>query len=209
MEAQGYQNLPKKERPLVVPDFRAKSVLDIDFKALKKLGVKHVLVDVDLTLRKKLSSKLEAEVQEYIVNNIKDHGFKSVNLASNNMFSLKNFSEPLNAGVFQPFFSGGWLVRKPSQKFYQKILKALNAKPEECVMIGDKLHADVYGANVAGIHTILVTPKGKDFWFDLILLTRARERRLIEKYLKKPLPIKLPGKLEDMKPSARKKNRRK
>jgi predicted HAD superfamily phosphohydrolase YqeG len=49
-------------------------------------------------------------------------------------------------------------------------------------MIGDKLRGDVYGGNVSGLFTVLVKPNGHDYWYDRILFTRLRERRLMNKH---------------------------
>lgn len=177
------QTIPKDKRPLFVPDFTADSVLDIDFKALKKLGVKHLLIDLDLTLRKKMTRKLEPATIKFLMDIMKHHGFSSLNIASNNMLNLTGYGASLKARVFQPFWHRWWIVRKPNKLFFQKILTALQADPAECVMIGDKLRGDVYGGNTSGLFTVLVKPNGFDYWYDRILFTRRRERRVMKRYL--------------------------
>jgi len=171
--------LLKDKRPLFIPDFTAQGVLDVDFKALKTLGVKHILIDLDLTLRKKMTRKLDAEVVIYLLEAVKKYNFESLNIASNNMLNLGSYSTPISANVFQPYWHGIRLIRKPNIKFFNRILEKLSAKPPECVMIGDKLRADVFGGNRAGMTTILVSPNGKDYWYDQLLFTRSRERRTI------------------------------
>lgn len=175
-------SVPKSKRPLFVPDFAADNITDVDFAALKKLGVKHLLIDLDLTLRKKMTRTLEPAIAYFLNDMMQKHQFQTLSIASNNMLNLNNYSRPVKARIFQPFWRNGWIVRKPSQLFYGKILKTLKAKPDECVMIGDKLRGDVYGGNVAGMYTVLVKPKGHDYWYDRILFTRFRERRLLGRY---------------------------
>ena len=179
MKSEITAGLLKDKRPLFIPDFTAQDVLDIDFKALKDLGVRHILIDLDLTLRKKMTRKLDAEVIIYLLEAVKKYGFSSLNIASNNMLNLRSYSTPLNANVFQPYWHRLRLVRKPNKRFYNRIIDKLAAKPAECVMIGDKLHADVFGGNRAGMVTILVNPNGSDYWYDRLLFTRIRERRTI------------------------------
>lgn len=174
--------VPKRKRPLFVPDFMADGILDVDFAALKKLGVKHLLIDLDLTLRKKMTRKLEPAVVEYLNNKVKQYGFSSINIASNNMLDLTGYSSSIQAKVFQPFWRQFVLIRKPHILFYKRILQTLKAHPKECVMIGDKLRGDVYGGNNAGMYTILVKPKGFDYWYDRILFTRWRERRQLQRF---------------------------
>lgn len=183
MKAFYLAGVPKAKRSLYVPDFTADSVLDIDFTALKKLGIKHLLIDLDLTLRKKMTRKLEPATIKFLAGIMKRHGFKSLNIASNNMLDLSGYGNSINAKVFQPFWKGAWIVRKPNKLFYARILETLKANHEECVMIGDKLHGDVYGGNVSGLTTVLVKPKGGDYWYDRILFTRLRERRTLGRYI--------------------------
>lgn len=175
-------SVPKDKRPLFVPDFVAESILDVDFAALKKLGVKHVLIDLDLTLRKKMTRTLEPAIVTFLNNTMKQYGFQTLSIASNNMLKLEGYSRPVKARLFQPFWRRFVLIRKPHILFYKRILDTLNAKPKECVMIGDKLRGDVYGGNNAGMHTVQVHPKGHDYWYDRILFTRHRERRALSKY---------------------------
>ncbi|MDQ5886398.1 MAG: putative phosphatase [Patescibacteria group bacterium] len=174
--------IAKNLRPLFVPDFTAEHVLDIDFKKLHALGIRHILVDLDLTLRKKMSRKLEPKVNKFLIDNFKKYNFESISIASNNILNLERYSVPLQAYLFQPFWRGIRLIRKPNSAFYERILNELRADPKTCVMIGDKLHADVFGGNRAGMLTILVKPNGSDYWFDKILLTRIREHRTIESF---------------------------
>ncbi|MCA9329745.1 HAD hydrolase-like protein [Candidatus Saccharibacteria bacterium] len=175
--------IPKKKRPLFVPDFTADSILDVNFKVLKKQGIKHLLIDLDLTIRKKMSRKLEPSVINYLNNVMQTYNFKSLNIASNNMLDLSGYGNSIHAKVFQPFWNRFWIIRKPNKFFYQRILKTLNASPSECVMIGDKLRGDVYGGNVSKLTTVWVKPRGRDYWYDKILLTRLREKHTIDRYL--------------------------
>lgn len=104
--------------------------------------------------------------------------FKSVCLVSNNQRNISRYSEPIGARLFQPFRSGWKLIRKPNPLFFNKVLAELQAKPEQTVMIGDRLHADVLGGNRMGMYTIYIGKRGPiDYWFDWLLLTRLRDRR--------------------------------
>lgn len=177
------KNLVK--RPNMAPDYFADSVLDVNFKELKKIGIKHIIIDLDLTLRKKLEYNLEPKYSEFINTEIKKYSFESVSIATNNVLNIERYAKKLSANIFQPYFKGWRFIRKPSRHYYNKILKYLKAKPNECVMIGDKLRGDVYGGNVAGMVTVLVKAKGQDYWYDKILFTRIRESKILSKYYKK------------------------
>ena len=45
-------------------------------------------------------------------------------------------------------------VKKPNSKVFLTALKKANSLPEESVMIGDSLEADILGANNIGMQTI-------------------------------------------------------
>lgn len=179
MKALAY-SLDKKKvpEPSYLPDFTARSVADIDFDVLKKLGVKHLLFDLDQTLRRPYSRHLESAVVTLLKEVQSSRQFMSLNLVSNNQRKLHRFSEPIDANVYQPYRKGLKIIRKPNPEFFKYVLGSLNSKPEHTVMIGDRLHADVLGGNKMGMYTIFVTKRGPiDYWFDWLLLTRMRDNR--------------------------------
>jgi putative hydrolase of the HAD superfamily len=55
-----------------------------------------------------------------------------------------------------------FVTPKKSKKFYKSILRKLNLKPQEAVMVGDNIETDIKPAKQIGITTILVSPKGKN-----------------------------------------------
>lgn len=182
MKAEAYQHFKSKQgAPTHLPDFSADSVLDIDFALLRDIGVKHVLFDLDLTIRKPRAKEIEADIITYLVGLHEEGIIKSLNLATNNLrSSLDQFSKPLGARVFQPFYKKGRLIRKPHSLYFERILKALDANPDEIVMIGDKAMFDVAGGNKAGMYTVLVKPHGRDLLHDKLLFIRFREKRLLK-----------------------------
>ena len=171
-------NKPKIVTHTFLPDFTARKVDDIDFDKLKKLGVKHLLFDLDQTLRRPYIRRLNPSVVALLSEVNKSKHFKTLSLVSNNQRNLKRYSEPINARVFQPFRSGWRLIRKPNPLFFEYVLGELKTKPEQTVMIGDRLHADVLGGNRMGMYTIYMKRRGAiDYWFDWLLLTRVRDSR--------------------------------
>lgn len=169
---------PKEASASYLPDFTATSVNGIDFDTLKQLGVKHLLFDLDQTLRRPYSRKLPPSIVKLLSEVNTSKQFKTLCLVSNNQRNLKRYSEPINARVFQPYRKGWRLVRKPNPLFFEYVLNELKAKPGEAVMIGDRLHADVLGGNRAGMYTIYVKKRGPiDYWFDWLMLTRLRDKR--------------------------------
>lgn len=151
---------------------------DIDFGMLKKLGVKHLLFDLDQTLRRPYARHLEDAVVTLLKEVQSSRQFLSLNLVSNNQRRLHRYSQPIDANVFQPYRKGFRIIRKPNPEFFSYVLESLNTKPGQTVMIGDRLHADVLGGNRMGMYTIFVAKRGPiDYWFDWLLLTRLRDKR--------------------------------
>lgn len=164
-----------------LPNFSVTSVLDIDFANLKRMGVTHILFDLDLTLRKRKAPYIEAEIITYLVDQQKVGSFKTLNLATNNIHDVSAFSKPLGARVFQPFYAKGRLVHKPHRLFFEHIISELGVEPAQIAMVGDKLKYDVAPANDAGMVTILIDPIDNDNFFDKVRFLRMREKRLLKK----------------------------
>lgn len=169
---------PKLPKNSYLPDFTATDVDDIDFVLLKKLGVKHLLFDLDQTLRRPYSRHLNPSVVALLSKVNSSRHFKKLNLVSNNQRDLRRYSEPIDARAFQPFRKGWKIIRKPNPLFFEYVLGELGATPEQTVMIGDRLHADVLGGNRMGMYTIYMKQHSAiDYWFDWLLLTRLRDKR--------------------------------
>lgn len=181
MKILGYELAKRKiASPTFLPDFTASDVDDIDFKKLEKLGIEHLLFDLDQTLRRPYSRKLPIAVITLLNEVNRSKQFKSLCLVSNNQRNLTRYSSPIQARVFQPFRSGFKLIRKPNPRFFEYVLKELGTTPEKAAMIGDRLHADVFGGNRMGMFTVYVKKRGAiDYWFDWLLLTRLREKRTL------------------------------
>ena len=79
-----------------------------------------------------------------------------------NWFSEPQITRLEKAGIKNYFteFYGGNLVLKPHPESY--ITACGKWSPSECVMIGDSLDTDIYGAMKVGMDTIYYNPKNKD-----------------------------------------------
>ena len=145
-----FKLINKSKKSKFHPDFIAESVNEINFDYLVRIGIKAVFIDLDGTVvvRKKHDVSLEIikvlqnlDLDIYIASN------RSKNKIATSLF------DKLNAkNVITP--KSIWF--KPSKKYYQNALKKFNLKPQEVVMIGDRYIQDIYGANNAGLSTVLV-----------------------------------------------------
>jgi putative hydrolase of the HAD superfamily len=57
---------------------------------------------------------------------------------------------------FDDVFVSGELGMEKSRRFYQKLLKQLSAKPQDCTMVGDREDVDIKPAKSLGIATVRI-----------------------------------------------------
>lgn len=165
--------------PLFVPDYIASSIADVDFELLKKRGIRHIAFDADSTLVHFRGTVLSADNLRLLKQ--KRRLFKSWCIASNRPYdNLRGLAESIDAGVIRARPH----ARKPSKRYFQRILDQFQARPAEIAMIGDKLIADMYGAKRIGLVTIWVERIGPDSPWDWALRTRRIEKHLMRRYLR-------------------------
>lgn len=161
-----------------MPDFLVDTVADIDFAVLRRLGIRYLVLDVDHTLAAYRSLELD-EATVGLLRSWTDDGLVDrIYIASNSRRDLRPMATSIGAEVIRP----SWLQRKPSKVFYRKVLQSIGCRPEEAVMVGDKLLNDVWGGNRIGMYTILVRPVGPDILIDRILLRRFWGERYLRRH---------------------------
>lgn len=89
------------------------------------------------------------------------NGAQLLAVANNRYFKDDDNEMSMDAGGFVSaleYASGvkAQIIGKPSTEFYRLAAAALNAQPNECVMIGDDIESDIEGAQKAGIYSVLV-----------------------------------------------------
>lgn len=138
------------------PDFIAEKVGDIDFSYLMSLGITTCFIDLDGTVVERGTFKVSETTKE----KLKYSGMRII-IATNRpkSRSLKNLKADMSAAaVVHPVGA----YSKPSRKYYLRALKSLQLDAEETVMIGDRYLQDIWGANRAGLWSLLVDKLGKD-----------------------------------------------
>lgn len=163
--------------PRFVPDYVAKSLADIDFELLKKRGIRYVAFDADSTLVAFRGTTIVTETRRFLRR--KRRLFKDWCIASNRVIDdLQPLADSIDAKVVRATL----FTRKPSRRFFARVFKKLGSKPQDTVMIGDKLIADIWGAKRAGMTTVWVERLGNDNPLDRIFRTRQLEKRLMKAY---------------------------
>lgn len=88
---------------------------------------------------------------------LKDVGY-DLYVASNGI-AVKQWDKLIRLGLglyMDGVFVSEELKCEKSEKFYKRMVKEINAKPEECIMIGDREDMDILPAKKAGLYTVRV-----------------------------------------------------
>ena len=159
------------------PDMYKKNIFEIDYKKLKKDGIKCLIFDLDNTLGLIEHEKCPEETRKLIKELEKD--FLIFISSNNTQQRIDPYLEDLGIkGV-------AWSL-KPSTRSLRKIRKNEKLKKDEMVMIGDQIVTDILAGNRYKIKTILVDALGeKDL--KITKLNRFIENKIVKRYQKKGL----------------------
>lgn len=132
------------------PNYIVDSVLSLDIAELQRIGVTHLVFDLDNTLVARRANTLTPKHLQQVAA-LKQAGF-TVLLGSNTRRDVSSITNLLDV-VAVP----STLVSiKPFRSFYRRVIVAADTTPEHIAMIGDHMLNDVMGANRAGLCSILV-----------------------------------------------------
>ena len=117
---------------------------DVSPEILKKEGVKLLLCDLDNTLRLHSEKEPSEELAKWI-KKIHKANIKVVVISNNGRKKMmQKFCEPLG-------ISCKWWAIKPMSRKLTEAMQEFMIRPENTVMLGDKLSTDVLAARFAGI----------------------------------------------------------
>lgn len=131
------------------PKLYRKDIYDIDYKGLYNRGFRAILFDIDNTLTTHGTRADRSNVDFF--KSLRDIGFKTC-LISNNK---ENRVSPFAKMVSSPYI---YKANKPSRRGYLKAINILKVKRYQTLFIGDQIFTDIWGANNAGVYSILVDP---------------------------------------------------
>ncbi|MDO5403216.1 MAG: YqeG family HAD IIIA-type phosphatase [Eubacteriales bacterium] len=131
------------------PDWYVDSAYKVDYKKLYDKGYRGIIFDVDNTLVEHGApvTKRAAALFE----SLRKTGFDTCIISNNKETRVK----PLAEQVASKYVSR---AKKPSPVNYVKAMNMMGTDSKNTLFIGDQLFTDVWGANRAGIKTILVKP---------------------------------------------------
>lgn len=160
------------------PDYIASAVSDIDFEALGKRGITTLFIDLDGTVVERAQYAVSPAVVSALQSQELD-----IYIATNRPVKrdLRDLLELLSAkGVVHP----KGVLGKPFPSYYRNALKRFNLKQSEVAMVGDRFLQDIWGANAAGLTTVLVRKQDHPTnWFDRLL--SGAESRYVDQLLRR------------------------
>ena len=161
-----------------VPDKYFKSVYDINYKALKKSGIKCLIFGLGNVLEPE-SVKVPTRKIKDLFEDLKDMGFKIIIMSNRSKREVTPFKEQLCVdSAFRSF--------KPFKMKYKKVMRLYDYNDTEIACIGDELFYDILGANRMKLTSILVNPISIDD-YAVTKITRKLENLVIRHLTKKDL----------------------
>lgn len=125
------------------------STYEIDFDRLYGEGYRGIIFDIDNTLVPHGAPADERACKLFA--HLKELGYQCMLLSNNKEPRVKMFNDAVNVSYI---FKAG----KPKTVNYKKAMEQMGTTTENTLFVGDQIFTDVYGANLAGIRTILVKP---------------------------------------------------
>lgn len=131
------------------PDEYLDSTYSIDFDKLYKDGYRGIIFDIDNTLVPHGAPADERACA--LFEHLKELGFSCMLLSNNKEVRVKMFNDAV--GVSYIYKAG-----KPKPLNYRKAMEQMGTDTSDTIFVGDQIFTDIYGANLAGIRTVLVKP---------------------------------------------------
>lgn len=131
------------------PNEYVDSTYQIDFGQLYRDGYRGVIFDIDNTLVP--HGAPSDERSDALFDALHKMGWKTIVLSNNKEPRVKMFAD--QAGTEYIYKAG-----KPGTAGYLKAMERMETNLENTLFVGDQIFTDIWGANRAGIRTILVKP---------------------------------------------------
>ena len=148
------------------------SAFTIPYESYFALGKRGIIYDIDNTLVKHGAPQTEESLK--FLKGLMDKGFGVLFLSNNKEPRVKSFNDPLGAKYI-------YRAGKPNVKGYMQAVEMLGGTVANTLFVGDQLFTDVWGANKAGIHTILVKPIDKHEEIQIVI-KRIFEKPILKSY---------------------------
>ena len=124
------------------PNVYLDSTYDIDFEQYYQDGYRAIIFDIDNTL---VPHGAPADQRAIAF------GYQTMMLSNNKEPRVKMFCDAVDA---EYIYKAG----KPNPANYREAMKRMHTDEKNTLFVGDQIFTDVWGANKAGIYSILVKP---------------------------------------------------
>ncbi len=148
------------------------SSYDIDYENLYEKGYRGIIFDIDNTLVPHGFPADERSIT--LMKRLKDIGYRVLFLSNNKEDRVKMFNDDVDCLYI-------YKAGKPGKAGYMKAMDKMGSEPGNTLMVGDQLFTDIWGANNAGIMSILVKPIDKKEEIQIVL-KRIGERIILHSY---------------------------
>lgn len=157
------------------PKMFVEKVQDIDLNGLAAKGIKGLILDIDNTLVASHVKYADENVIKWI-KTVQDFGFKACIVSNASKTRVVLFNEKLKLFAIHR-------ASKPGTRAFLKAASHMGLNPPEIAVVGDQIFTDVYGANRAGMYSILTTPIHPEEFF-LVKFKRIFEKYILNLYKK-------------------------
>lgn len=125
------------------------SSYSIDYEQLYRSGIRGLIYDIDNTLVEHGMPATERAIK--LFEQLRSIGFDTCLISNNKEPRVKPFADAVGSKYVYD-------AHKPSRKNYIRAMELMGTNTGNTYFIGDQIFTDVYGANRAGIPSILVKP---------------------------------------------------
>ncbi len=129
------------------PDIYVDSAYSVDYEGLYADGYRGLIFDIDNTL---VTHGAPADEQAIaLFERLKNIGFKCCLISNNDESRVKMFNDDVHVTYT-------YKAHKPKPEGYLKAMELMDTDRNTTIFIGDQIFTDVWGANNAGIPSIMV-----------------------------------------------------
>jgi len=157
------------------PTIEIASAYDIPYEKYFESGKRGIIYDIDNTLVMHGAPADERSIE--LFKKLKELGFKTVLLSNNKEPRVKSFADDVGSMYLHK-------AGKPLLKGYKRAMEMMDTDPSSTLFVGDQLFTDVWGANRAGIETVLTSPIDPKEEIQIVL-KRKLEKIVLKSYHKK------------------------
>lgn len=147
-------------RHLLYPSETSESTYLIPFEKYYEEGYRGIIFDIDNTLVPHGAPADSRAVE--LFEKLHEIGFKTLLLSNNKEPRVAPFAKAVDSEYIH-------LAGKPFLKGYLTAMEKMGTTPDNTLFVGDQIFTDVWGANRAGMHTILVEQIDKKEEIQIVL----------------------------------------